>query len=472
MIPLEAGEIAEATGGVLRMGSADAMVERVATDSRTIRAGDLFVPLKGERFDGHAFIEDAVQRGAMGFLCSDWSQRKTKGQRELEFAGVVVEVADTLRAYLDMAAHMRRRIGAKVVAITGSTGKTSVKDMLGSVLGPVMPVVCAPQNYNNEIGVPFTLLEADARTAVVVVEIAMRGLGQIRELARAVAPDIGLITNVGITHYELLGSADAIAEAKAELIEALEPGRPLILNADDSWTPKLVKRGRGPVLSFGVSRRADVRATGVTIDSGGYPSFKIASEYADAIPVRLAVPGRHNIANALAAAAVSFLLGVPSEAIREGLGRARLSSLRMEVLASRDSMTVLNDTYNASPTSMRAALETLCDVSSGTRRVAVLGDMLELGQISDDEHFKLGGVVAERGIDFLITIGPRAKLIGQGAHASGMTPTKVLSFPSIEAAKPSLAKEIESGDVVLVKASRAMGLERVAEFLVERRGAR
>lgn len=470
MIPLKSAEIARATRGSIYHGQNGRVIRSISTDSRSLRKGDFFIPLKGENFDGHRFIAEALKKGATGFIAENWnSAMKSKLQPELENGTVVIGVEDSLRAYQDIAHHVRKKLGAKVVAITGSTGKTSVKDILASILKRVMPVVFPPENYNTEIGVPYTILQADEETRVLVLEMAMRGSGQIKELAEIGSPDIGLLTNIGVTHFELLGSIEKIVEAKAELISSMRKNGAMVFNQDDPWTAQLKKRTPCPTITFGLDAKADVRAEKINLDSGGYPSFKIVSKYSQEIPVRLSVSGRFNVYNALAAAALAFLLKVPSEDIRKGLEEAALSALRMEVI-NTNNLIILNDTYNASPTSMRAALQALKEVSRGKRKVAILGDMLELGAISDEEHFKLGEEIGRSSIDLLITIGKRAFLIGQGAQKAGMSRDKIMPFGTIAEAEEILAKTVIPGDVVLVKASRAIGLERVTDFLNKGQG--
>lgn len=468
MIPLKSAEIAKATKGLLYHGQNGQVIRGISTDSRSIKKGDFFIPLKGENFDGHQFIAEALEKGASGFVAENWNDAmKSKLQLKLEEGTVVIGVEDTLTAYQDIAHHVREKLQAKVVAITGSTGKTSVKDMLASILNRVMPVVFPPGNYNTEIGVPYTILQADEGTEVLVLEMAMRGSGQIKELAEIGSPDIGLLTNIGTTHFGLLGSIEKIVEAKAELISSMQREGTMVFNEDDPWTAQLIKRAPCSVITFGLDTKADVRANKINLDSAGYPSFQIISDYSEAIAVRLNIPGRFNVYNALAAATVAFLLGISAGDIRRGLQEATLSFLRMEVIKAPDGLTILNDTYNASPTSMRAALETLREVSLGRRKVAILGDMLELGAISDEEHLKLGEEVSQGGIDLLITIGKKASLIGQGAQEGGMGGEKILSFKTIAEAEEPLSQRVDSADVVLVKASRAIGLERVTNFLVK-----
>lgn len=470
MIPLESAEIARATRGLIQQGQNGELIKGVSTDSRNLRSGDLFIPLKGENFDGHQFIAEALKRGAIGFVAKNWdNSMKSKLQPELKNGTVIIGVEDTLRAYQDIAHYVRKKLGVKVVAITGSTGKTSVKDMLASILEGALPSVFPPQNYNNEFGVPYTILQANEKTKVIILEMAMRGSGQIKELAEIGSPDIGLLTNIGVTHFELLGSVEKIVEAKAELITSVQKEGTMVFNQDDPWTARLKKRAPCSVVTFGLDGKADVRAEKINLDPAGYPSFQIVSKYSHKIPVRLAIPGRFNVHNALAAATVAFLLEVSPENIREGLGKATLSSLRMEVIEV-GGLTILNDTYNASPTSMRAALQTLKEVSKGTRKVAILGDMLELGAISGEEHLKLGEEIGRCGIDLLVTIGERAFLISEGAEKSGMGRDRIMSFRAISEAEKTLAKAVAPGDIILVKASRAMELERVVNFLTKELG--
>jgi len=345
-------------------------------------------------------------------------------------------------------------------------GKTTTKDFLRSVLGTRMNVVATEGNRNNELGVPLTIMQAGADTGVLVVEMAMRGPGQIEALTRIVQPTCGLVTNVGVSHVEVLGSERAIADAKAELVQAVPADGRVFLNSDDAWSATLRDSAEAAVTLYGLSDGADVRAVDITVDDSGNAAFTIVCEQGSERAV-LPVPGRHNVYNALAAAGVCLYLKLSLSEVVVGLESARMTGMRMEVFESASGITVINDAYNANPTAMRAALATLGEIRAEGRRIAVLGDMAELGTLSELAHFDLGSVVAGSGADVLVTVGPLAKRIADGALAAGMPVEDVRPCATSEEASEVLDDLLAFGDVVLVKASRVMGLERIVDGIVE-----
>lgn len=461
---LSAHEIAELTGGELVDGPADAIVTSVAIDSREVEPGGLFVAFAGEAADGHAFLSDALGRGARVALVSRDVDPVGVGDGHRRLA--IVKVEDATAALQVLAAHHRDHLTCPVVAITGSSGKTTTKDLLRSVLAKRFEVVATEGNRNNELGVPLTLMSAGPKTGAVVVEMGMRGPGQILRLCEIARPDAGLVTNVGQTHIELLGSEQAIASAKGELVRCVPAEGQVFLNGDDAWARKMAETARAPVTFYGTGEDADIRAEEIVTDEEGRPSFTLATAEERQL-VSLAIPGRHNAYNAAAAAAVGLYLGLTFEEIAEGLAEARSSSMRMEVFESASGVTVINDAYNANPAAMRAALRTLSDFSTDSRRVAVLGDMAELGSLTDRAHFELGEYVASLGLDVLVTVGERAKRIAQGARAEGFSVEAIHTFASAEDAADSLEAMLRGGDVVLVKASRVIGLESVVEGITK-----
>jgi UDP-N-acetylmuramoyl-tripeptide--D-alanyl-D-alanine ligase len=329
-------------------------------------------------------------------------------------------------------------------------------------------VVATAENRNNELGVPLTVMDAGASTEALVVEMAMRGPGQIEHLCSIARPDVGLVTNVGVSHVEILGTEEAIASAKGELVRAIPAAGRVFLNGDDAWSDTLEGYAGAPVTRYGLSGVADVRAEDVSIAEDGTPSFKLVTA-GDCVEVRLPVPGRHNVYNALAASAVGIHLGVTLRDVARGLESATFSKWRMETFQSASGLTVINDAYNANPTSMRAAVSALGDVPTRGRRIAVLGDMAELGSLTDLAHFQLGEEVASSAVDILISVGERGRRIAEGALAAGMTPECVRPCLSADEASEVLDDTAEPGDTVLVKASRIMGLERVVEGMIEPR---
>ncbi len=430
-------------------------VRAVSTDTRTVQPGDLFVALRGPNADGHRFIPDAVARQAAGVIAA----RLPGGP--IDPATPVLLVEDTLRALGAVAARYREDLPAEVVGITGSVGKTTVAALAAAVLERHFRVVRSEESWNAEIGVPLTLLRATPETQVVVMEMAMRGLGQIRELVEMARPRIGVVTNIGEAHMGLLGSMERIAEAKGELVAGLPPDGVAVLNADDPWSGRLASLARCRVVRFGVSPDADVRADWIT--GGGRSSdFRLATD-GEATRIHLPLAGQHNVANALAAAAAGVVLGVPLDGVRAALEQAAPLSKRLQVEEVGD-LVILNDTYNASPRSVRAALDVLDAIAGGRRRVAVLGDMKELGAESVRLHREIGREAAGRGVALIVAVGPESTALAQGAREI-VPADRIVHFPDREAAIARLHMVIRPGDVVLVKGSRAMGLEAMVEAL-------
>lgn len=469
MLTLSVETLIAVTGGTLVWGSTDTMVNGVATDSRTVEPGALFVAFVGEHVDGHRYLEDAVASGARALLItcgSDGIDSVLESASRRDVA--IVRVSDALAAVQSLARHHRERLFCPVIGVTGSTGKTTTKEFVTSVLGTRRKVVATRGNRNNELGVPLTVMDARADTDVLVVEMAMRGRGQIAELCHIARPTIGLVTNIGMSHIELLGSQEAIVSAKAELVGAIPEEGVVFLNGDDAFSETLALSSRAPVVRYGLGEGCDVRAVEIELDGESRASFKILS--ADvSVPVSLAVPGRHNVYNALAAAAIAMHLGLEPDDIALGLAKASAGEMRMQSFTSACGIHVINDAYNANPTSMRAAIETLAGMSTAERRIAVLGDMAELGSLTELAHFRIGEEVAVLPIDVLVTVGERASRIADGARARGMDPRTIRPCATADEASEVLDDLLEPDDVVLVKGSRVMGLERVVEGIVEPR---
>jgi len=467
MIPLTVEEIAGCTRGILVNGSPELKVRGIGIDSRNIADGDMFIPLRG-RTDGHAYIGDALRNGASGYLVEKGvgDRGKLTGLKGTQY---VIEVEDSLKALQDIAAYHRTRLSAKVIGVTGSTGKTTTKDMLNCILTRKLNVVSTDKNYNNEIGVPLTILKADENAKVLVIEMAMRGIGQIKELAEIAKPDVGVVTNIGQAHMELLGSEEMIAQAKAELIEAIPENGVVVLNADDLWTPNISKSARARIVSYGITS-GDIRGSEIVVDDLGRASFRL-NVYDDAIGyiVRLAVPGRHNVYNALAASTAALQAGLSIDDVRIGIADCRATAMRMEIFATDDNVVILNDAYNANPTSMQAALSTLMDIATEGRHIAVLGDMLELGNISSEAHKQIGEIVASLGVSILVAVGPESQIMADSAVKAGMPPKAVIACENSRTAAQVLKQLVTIGDVVLVKASRGVGLEEAVRAIVKTR---
>lgn len=456
MLKLRVREIAQAIGGGVSGNGESVAVDKVSIDSRRTQPNSLFFALKGERYDGHTFLKDAVKKGARAAVISN------KYKPQLEVNVPLIQVPNTLTALQKLATYVREKTGVKVIAITGSTGKTTTRDFLSHILKQSFNVVTAPSNYNNEIGVPLTLLELDEHSEVAVLELAMRGVGEIRELAQISQPEIGIVTNVGLTHYELLGSEEAIARAKAELVESLPKDGYAVLNSDDPWFSFLKKRCKAKVISFGLRSEAEVRGENVEFDEEAKVSFRIFLPQGS-LKVKLPYPGRHYVHNALAAAAAAFLLKLSEEEIKRGIEKTKFSGMRMEVKKEKG-VVLINDAYNANPTSMRAALQVLIDFA-GERKVACLGDMLELGEVSSREHAQLGCLLASMKPNLVVLLGKEILYIYEEALRNGFPKRNIKIAQSQEEAARIVLDFIRPGDVVLFKGSRAMQLEKAFEMV-------
>lgn len=425
----------------------------VTTDSRKISKGSLFIALQGEKFNGEDFVEESFKKGATAAIVSKNFSRAVDG--------VIIKVDDTLNAYQQIASAWRDKFNIPIIAITGSTGKTTTKDLTAAVLGSLGKVLKTSANFNNEIGVPMTLLELNENHKAAVVEIGMRGLGQIKNLAKIVKPTIAIVTNVNETHIELLGSMENIARAKGELVEAIQSGGAVILNADNFYTEFLKKLANPEVkiLTHGIEHDADLKAENISI-TNSVTDFDM--NYKNKIyHFDLPIIGRHNVSNAMSAIAAGIAAGVSIQQARQGLSTLVTTKMRFEVI-HRDKITIINDAYNASPASMRAAIKTAAEIYEN-RKIAVLGDMFELGDISEKVHREVGECVAENNFDILITVGELGKFIAEGAKSAGME--KIFVTDSHENAAKTLRGILQADDVVLFKASHGMHLEKIIEMI-------
>ncbi|MEF9841076.1 MAG: UDP-N-acetylmuramoyl-tripeptide--D-alanyl-D-alanine ligase [Raoultibacter sp.] len=475
---LNAKQICEYTGGTLVVEPIDAskLIYGVTWDSRNVVDADLYVALPGERADGHDFIAAALRRGARAILVMQKPDEPSCALAR-EMGAAVIEVASTSAAVTDLARAWRRHLRGRVLALTGSTGKTTTKNLVRDVLAARFSVVATKGNQNNELGVPKTLLSADPETDVVVVEMGMRGLGQLEELCDFVCPDWGLVTNVGKSHIELLGSRENIARAKAELITALPSGTGrAFLNASDDFTDLVCEVAEVSSRDISVCRfdgsgsvstsdGIDVFATNVYLDAQGKPHFMLHTPEGDA-PCILNLRGLHNVHNACAAAAVGVGFGMDVATIAHALNAAQPETGRQEILQSRDGCLVINDAYNANPDSMRASLLMFDALDVSGRRFAVLGDMGELGDFSQACHEDIGELAATLHLDYLVCIGKLAGFIASAARSRGMSADTIFETQSIAQALTELEMRLEPKDAVLVKASHSMGLERIVGGLV------
>lgn len=457
MEAISISEIIRWTGGTPAGDNLEAELTGVSTDSRTVTPGELFVPLAGENFDGHNYVRTALERGAKAFLTH------REPPEDCRDKGILVR--DTQAAFQDIARNYLKKFKIPVVAITGSNDKTSTKDMTAHILSQKYRVVKTEKNFNNEIGVPKTVLQVDSSTEVLVVELAMRGPGQIREIARIVSPDISVITNIGESHFELLGSLEAIAKAKAEILEYLNPQGYAVLNADDNRYPWLVERAPARIVSFGLENRADVLL--LKKEDRGLKGFDlIISLDGQIVSLHLPLLGIHNIYNTLAAVAIARCLRLSIPEIVNGVSTLTPPDKRMEILKAPGGWTALNDSYNASPTSMAKALEILKSLPISGRRIAALGDMLELGGIAVESHREIGKLAHRNGINYLFVKGGLGREIAVGALEDGMPGNRVIECRDTGNMIDRIGKVISPGDVILVKGSRLMKMEEVTAGLM------
>jgi UDP-N-acetylmuramoyl-tripeptide--D-alanyl-D-alanine ligase len=461
VIPLTLGEIAAVVDGEVDPSVADVVVSAEAfVDSRTPVPAGLYVALAGQRADGHAYAAAAVEAGAAGVLAS----------RPVAVPAVVVD--DVLAALGALATHVMRRLpDSTVVGLTGSQGKTSTKDMLAQILASRAPTVSARESQNNELGVPLTALRVVPETRYVVSEMGARGLGHIAYLARIMRPQVGLVLNVGVAHLGEFGSQEGIAAAKGELVEALPSEGLAVLNADDPRVAAMAARTAAAVLTFGHSAGADVRLSEVELDGDSQPTFRLEWRGASR-DITLGYTGEHHAMNAAAAAAVALGLGLALDDVAEVLhGATPQSKWRMAVSTSPDGVVVVNDAYNANPDSMRAAVRALVDIAvrrPGARMVAVLGEMRELGDASRLEHEEMGRLVAGVGVSHLVVVGEGARPMFEAARADASWAGTAEFADDPEQALAAARGALLEGDVVLVKASRAAGLEGLAAALLAR----
>lgn len=446
MIGLTLAEIAAITGGLSYGDPSTSVSGTGVIDSRNSRRGDLFVAIDGEHVDGHDFVAAAIAGGTAAVLCS----------HRVDAPCVVV---DDAAAALGLIAHevLRRRDDLTVIAVTGSQGKTSAKDLIAHVLSDLAPTIATVGSLNNELGVPLTVLGMKAETRFLVLEMGARGIGHIRTLCAIARPDIGVILNVGTAHIGEFGSVENIAIAKGELIEALGPDGTAVLNADDPRVAAMITRTSAHVLTFGEA--GELKVDELTLDADGEPHFRL-SLGGESVDVHIPQLGAHHAANAAAAAAVGVTAGLRLDAIAATLSTATtVSPMRMAKTVRADGAIIINDAYNANPASMSAALRTLVAMGGNGRTYAVLGEMLELGSTSPDAHQQIGRLAADLGVDQVIAVGAGAAKIADGAgHIA-------IQVADVDAAVKFLTARIGAQDVVLVKASRGARLERVAEAM-------
>jgi len=460
--PYSAGEIARITGGRIILGGPRSLAKGVSIDSRKVREGDLFCAIKGDRADGHDFIGDVVKRGASCALV----ERPVELSQDLRDAAVktgfaIVLVRSTVEALGLLASRYRSELDLTVIGITGSVGKTSTKDLTHAVLSRRFTTYKNPGNLNSHIGLPLAVLGMEPGHEYAVLEMAMRKRGEIRQLGEIAGPKYGILTDISVSHIGILGSLEEIALAKAELLESLPQDGLAILAGDNQWVRKMSSHARCPFLYYGLSEDSDIRGFDVTVADDGTSRFAVS--FRDrTYRFTLSLPGAHQVENALAAIGFGLYLGLSDEEILAGLSGVILSPMRLEVVRC-NRITIINDAYNASPKSMKAALDLLSKMT-GKRKVAVLGDMLEMGAYGPEAHREVGQYASSRA-DLLVAVGDLGRYIKSGWEEGTVPPKPSSWFSDRESARDHLGCLVEPGDTVLVKASRGMGFESLAEYL-------
>ena len=459
-------EVLKATGGRLLQGKEGTFFRGVATDSRTVAEGELFIALKGLRFDGHHYAMEALEKMAGGVVIEEekagdirWNGYRSRA---------VIAVKDTLYALGDLARDRRRKYNTPVVALTGSNGKTTTKEMISACLETSFPILKTRENFNNLVGLPLTLLNLTENERVVILEMGMNVPGEIRRLTEIAEPDVGLITNIEKVHLEGVGSMERLREEKGELFQRMKKNGMIIVNHDDPRVIDLADRFSGKKITFGIEHPADVMAKEIRLRSAEGTSFILRIE-GEEVEIRLPLFGRHFVYNALSAIAIASLFGIEVMKAKEALESFHPFPMRMEIIHLEDGKTVINDAYNANPRSMELALETLAEVKGKGRAIAVLGDMLELGSFTEEAHQQLGQKVDELSIDLLLALGEEAPVVAKSAIRHGLPPERARVVESHQEAISILKQMMREGDWVLVKGSRRMAMEKIVKGLTEGR---
>ncbi|MFC1624147.1 UDP-N-acetylmuramoyl-tripeptide--D-alanyl-D-alanine ligase [Candidatus Omnitrophota bacterium] len=444
-----------ATKGRLLSGNENDILRGLSTDTRRLKAGELFVAIKGDRFDGHNFILDAVSKGAGGVLVQDGCITNSNFKvDDISF----ISVSNSIKALGDIAHFHRSRFNIPIIGITGSNGKTTTKEMIGAILAKKFNILKSFGTENNHIGVPLTLMRLDSGHKMAVLEMGTNRLGEIRRLSAIANPTMAVITNVGPSHLQYLQDLDTVLKAKCEILEYLDgENAKVVLNADDELLSNLKTKLKK--IRFGLTKESDFYADKVDIEPDGI-NFRLNGKW----EISMGLVGRHNVYNALGAIAASWDFGVSIDDIKEGLREFKVPNMRMEVKRIGD-IKIINDSYNSNPLSMKKAIESLRDVTSKGRKILVAGDMLELGGLSGRFHHLVGRQAAESGIDLIVAVGRLAEHVAKGAHEAGMSQKKIMLYNVTKDACVAVANLIKKGDTILVKGSRAMKMEQIVKEL-------
>jgi UDP-N-acetylmuramoyl-tripeptide--D-alanyl-D-alanine ligase len=463
LLTLTGDDVLKATGGRLLRGDPGRMFRGLTTDSRTLTAGNLFIPLVGEKFDGHDFLRGALEAGASGVLVQKGKEASLNG---INGEATVIVVEDTLGALGDIAHFWREMFPVPVVAVTGSSGKTTTKEMIAGILGSARRVLKSQGNFNNLVGVPLTIFEMMRSHEAVILEMGTNRRGEIGRLTQIAMPDVGVITNIGPAHLEGFGSVEAVREEKGDLFRVMGNKGIAVINCDDENVRMLARRWNGERITFGFGGGAYVRAERISRrgNEGIRFSLEIGTLERD---VRLSAVGEHNVRNALAAAAASWALGVNLESICRGLEAFEPVSGRMVISRLRNEAFLIDDSYNANPASVNEALKTLKDLKGKHRGIAVLGDMLELGDRAEDLHEEIGRIAADTGVDVLILKGAHSHAVASGAMERGLRAENILFMEKPGEVASYLQSRLEKWDWVLIKGSRRMNLDEVGAALID-----
>lgn len=455
---LNLNDIIIATSGTLVTGTDDCACTGIGIDTRTLKDGDAFIAIRGAHFDGHDFIEEAVKKGARAIVVMD-------GPRDCASAPVpVVKVADTVAALAALASWWRSRFSAPCVGITGSNGKSTTKEMVAAIAGSKGDVLKTEGNFNNLIGLPLTVFRWEERHAVAVLEMGMNAPGEIATLTTIARPDVGVVTNVTAAHLEKLHSVEQVAKAKGELFEAMDPSSIAVVNEEDPWVRAMGERFSGRIVSFGMQNDSMVQfrhMVSVGLESSEL-TFRIGGEERT---VHVPVPGTHNVMNALAAFAVGHALGIDIDVMIEHFSRFKPMAMRFECVQLANGVRLINDSYNANPQSMHAAFRTVGAAKRAGRFIAVLGDMYELGEQTAVLHREVGGDAARAGVNRLYALGAHGGEIAEGAARAGLNSSNVYVIDAMDRLIALVMGDMRAGDVVLVKGSRAMRMERLVEHM-------
>ena len=452
---IKVSDILKATGGKLIQGNSELLINGISTDTRSIKQGEIFFALEGENYDGHKFVEQAIHNGAAGAVISSGKKAAYSFHNGFKKCALL-EVADTLTALGELAKFYRNSLPASFIAVTGSNGKTTTKDMAYHVLRNFKSVSRSRKSFNNLIGVPLTIFETETAHDFCIVEMGTNAPGEIKRLSEIIFPDFAILTNISNAHLEGLENIEGVASAKSEFIENMAEDGTLITNADDDWCNQIADRFNGKVISFGFNQSADIKASNVKRNDSGFV-FTVN----DSLTVNLPVFGKHNIYNALAVIAMCDTVGVGIEVICDKFMDFKLPPMRMERQIFGD-IVVINDSYNSNPSSMSSALDEFSQWMTSGRKVLICGDMLELGNYAERLHKEVGAKVADANIDVLWTVGPLSRFVAEEAIANGMPRENILSCETSEEMCSFVASQLKKDDTVLIKGSRRVKLESVS----------